>query len=322
MFKKCLDAVDCVIFAGEKQTFSVVLLKREELPFLGDWSLPGSLCATEEDPVETAIKACQEKTSLSLRPKQAHMLSLREKEGRDPRGDRKSFPFLFYVGKELLALKGNARWVRLDQIEKLAFDHGAILNEALGHFWEEFYPAEKFFEAQLPTEFKSFSAPSCKYFPGSFYPWHKGHQACLDFAGENTIVIPDHNPFKPLQDIKCFWRAYRELNRKINAPLFPGYFGLEYKNPTASWLPSTVNEKKVIVMGEDSFLSLPNWLEAEKLLKALSVIEIVPRGKDKAYIKRLSEELLEQFPHLKFIFHGDHPYKEMSSSELRSLKKD
>ena len=41
-----------------------------------------------------------------------------------------------------------AEWVPLREVEALAFDHGAILCEALGHFWGEFFGNEKGKELQ------------------------------------------------------------------------------------------------------------------------------------------------------------------------------
>lgn len=134
--------VDSVIFSvdTEQNRLLVLLVMRHEAPFLGQWSLPGTLVRQGESLENAAYRILSEKI-------RAHNLYLEQLytfggPNRDPRerpnsyGDRylsvSYFALVRFAEAELIAdqVSGIA-WYPLDQVPELAFDHKQIL--AYGH---------------------------------------------------------------------------------------------------------------------------------------------------------------------------------------------
>lgn len=162
------------------------------------------------------------------------------------------------------------------------------------------------------------------FFPGSFNPWHEGHRACVDLAPKdsNLVIVPDFNPWKDREDIQtgCGWEKYMALCLAVkDTPysVFPGFLGLEKSNPTVDWLPFTNVEKKVLLVGEDSFLSLEQWKDTERLISFLSKLYVVPREGDEKLVEDTKIKLLEQRPNLEVEILPGHPHQKLSSTEIR-----
>ena len=137
--KKYINASDSVVLAGSKEEMKLLLIKRKNFPFKGEWAFPGGLIEEDESPEEASKRELFEETGLDLGNMKGIPLEVRSRIGRDPRGDATSYPFLFYI-EDISPLNSGsdaleAKWVSLKEIESLAFDHGAILCEALGFFW-------------------------------------------------------------------------------------------------------------------------------------------------------------------------------------------
>jgi ADP-ribose pyrophosphatase YjhB (NUDIX family) len=134
--------VDNVIFSvdTEQNRLLVLLVMRHEAPFLGQWSLPGTLVRQGESLENAAYRILSEKI-------RAHNLYLEQLytfggPNRDPRelpdsySDRylsvSYFALVRFAEAELIAdqVSGIA-WYPLDQVPELAFDHKQIL--AYGH---------------------------------------------------------------------------------------------------------------------------------------------------------------------------------------------
>ena len=244
-FKK---ASDSIVLTGSKEDLKVLLIKRKNDPYKGFWAFPGGFIEPGEEAYLASKRELFEETGLDLEGLRGIPLSRRGKKGRDPRGEVESFPFLFYrADLEKFKIEGRddaleAKWVLLKEIDELAFDHGAILCEALGYFWGDFFGIEGGKELQnidLPSFLEkgraltSGSTDRITFFGGSFNPWHKGHGACLELCPEkNIIVIPDTNPFKlnerGFEYKVCFWKIFKRMALEMeDTPygFFSGFFG-------------------------------------------------------------------------------------------------
>ncbi|MFD2661875.1 NUDIX domain-containing protein [Paenibacillus thailandensis] len=136
----------------------VLLIRRKEWPFVGQWALPGGFCKETESMYECALRELQEETGVT----DVHMESLNvySKPGRDPRGWMISHAFYALVHDKWLAARRadtDAIDVRLFPAEEalrmeLAFDHRDILRDALNKVREQMLTttiAKEF----LPEEF-------------------------------------------------------------------------------------------------------------------------------------------------------------------------
>ena len=95
------------------------------------------------------------------------------------------------------------------------------------------------------------------------------------------------------------------------------------KNPTYSWitkLKEETNFKLSLIMGFDSFISLPNWTQASLLLNALDCVYIASRGESDDLFISAKESLNANYNHLKIITLGHHKYEELSSTKIRENK--
>lgn len=130
--------VDNVIFSvdTELNRLLVLLVMRHEAPFLGQWSLPGTLVRQGESLEDAAYRILAEK----IRVRNLYLEQLYTFGGpnRDPReaatsyGDRylsvSYFALVRFAEAELIAdhVSGIA-WYPLEQVPELAFDHKQIL---------------------------------------------------------------------------------------------------------------------------------------------------------------------------------------------------
>jgi len=138
-------AVDLVIFTIIDAQLRVLLVKRQEHPFKGDWALPGGFVRVGEgkdqgeDLDEAARRELKEETGLE--PDRVHIEQLYTfgKSGRDPRMRVISVASFALVRPDLAPFVkaggdvSHADWVAVDQLKKvdLAFDHRDIIDLAL-----------------------------------------------------------------------------------------------------------------------------------------------------------------------------------------------
>lgn len=108
----------------------VLLIRRGEDPFAGDWALPGGFVEFGEDPDLAVAREVAEETGLAGLP--FRQFRTFGKPDRDPRGHTVSIVYVAeLVGEPPLVTAGDdaaeARWFPLDQLPDLAFDHERIL---------------------------------------------------------------------------------------------------------------------------------------------------------------------------------------------------
>lgn len=167
------------------------------------------------------------------------------------------------------------------------------------------------------------------FFGGSFNPWHKGHQACLDLIGvdKTCFVIPDRNPLKELREIDPIFTVL-ELSSKIrfrnNQYLVPTFLLDQRKNPTIEWvdkLKKKLPTKKIsLLLGFDSFVNFPNWTKVQDLLPNLHALYIVSRLEHEEEQKIHAKKIHELAPNIMIEFLGRHQYEKLSSTQIREKK--
>ncbi|MGB5594498.1 MAG: NUDIX domain-containing protein [Crocosphaera sp.] len=130
--------VDNVIFSidSRQNRLLVLLVKRQDKPYLNKWSLPGTLVRQGESLEEAAYRILSEKI-------QAHNLYLEQLytfggPDRDPRESPNSygvrylsvsyFALVRFEEAELMANDRHTTWYIMDRVPQLGFDHNQILD--------------------------------------------------------------------------------------------------------------------------------------------------------------------------------------------------
>jgi 8-oxo-dGTP diphosphatase len=124
--------VDTVVLTREP-TPSVLLVQRANAPFAGGWALPGGFVDEREQVAHAAPRELEEETGLLV--ERPELLGVYDTPGRDPRGWTVSVVYLATLPTRC-DVKGSddardARWFAVDDLPELAFDHAAILADAL-----------------------------------------------------------------------------------------------------------------------------------------------------------------------------------------------
>ena len=124
----CALSTDCVVFAGS----AVVLIKRKNPPFQGQYALPGGFVEEDETVEEACIREAKEETNLEV--KNLRLIGVYSKPGRDPRGRTVSAAYLAEADISTLKAGDDAADVELVsdwQNKDLAFDHREILQDTV-----------------------------------------------------------------------------------------------------------------------------------------------------------------------------------------------
>jgi len=125
--------VDCVVFATYDEGLRVLLIRRGEEPFSGDWALPGGFVRVEETTEAAARRELEEETGLkSTYLEQLYTFS---RVDRDPRERVVSVAYYALVKPSALHAGSDAKsaeWIDVSRLPPLAFDHDEILEVALG----------------------------------------------------------------------------------------------------------------------------------------------------------------------------------------------
>ena len=126
-------AVDVVLFIIEEGTLKVLLIRREQAPFAGEWALPGGMVKLEETLDAAALRVLQEETHMrNIYLEQLY--SFGEPE-RDPRERVISVAYYALVSAEKpasgAAANGHYAWRSVNSLPELAFDHRRIVDCAL-----------------------------------------------------------------------------------------------------------------------------------------------------------------------------------------------
>ncbi|MEO0413628.1 MAG: NUDIX domain-containing protein [Verrucomicrobiota bacterium] len=131
-------AVDTAIFTIREDQLQVLLIKREEHPFLGRWSLVGGYVDMQRDSdlESTAKRKLLEKTGIATSYLE-QVITVGNRE-RDPRGWTLSTVYFALLPWKKIQLRAGAgaddvSWVPLNKVsaDDLAFDHWNLLEQSL-----------------------------------------------------------------------------------------------------------------------------------------------------------------------------------------------
>ncbi|MBH48713.1 MAG: hypothetical protein CME71_11140 [Halobacteriovorax sp.] len=223
-------------------------------------------------------------------------------------------------GEDLELRVGNGEWFKLLDPPQLNQAESQALCQWLALQWSQF-PQAGSATVCLPRVLSQPSGEAVCFYPGSFSPWHQGHQECVRQASEimPVMIIPDANPWKNQEHREVNFNEVVKIAKALpeGCHLYTGFVHLNSGNPTSSWLPKTNWSKRYLCMGEDSFLGLANWKNIDVLLEALSGLFIIPRKVDTADFIKAETEIKKIKKDIAIKQMSRHQYEEVSSSEIR-----
>ena len=127
--------VDIVIFSIRGDKLNVLLVQRGKEPYLGKWALPGGFVNIDESLVSAAARELEEETGIEdVILKQLFTYG---DPGRDPRGRVVTVSYYSIIHQDINFQPGGgsdtnqAKWLQIDKLPPLAFDHEDILSCAL-----------------------------------------------------------------------------------------------------------------------------------------------------------------------------------------------
>jgi len=126
--------VDIVIFSIRTRELQVLLVKRGVPPFEGEYAIPGGFLRADESLEQAAKRELHEETS--VRDVYLEQLYSFGDPARDPRGRVVTVAYYALVSSDHLDLTAGAdaaeaKWVAVERLPRLAFDHGKIVAYAL-----------------------------------------------------------------------------------------------------------------------------------------------------------------------------------------------
>lgn len=123
---------DSVLFAKKDGYMHVLLIKRGNEPYKGYWAFPGGFLNMDETVPHCAERELEEETGIRLSGMQ--LVGIYSDVDRDPRGRVITAAYTAITDMpEAVAADdaAAAKWWRLTELPKLAFDHLTILQDAL-----------------------------------------------------------------------------------------------------------------------------------------------------------------------------------------------
>lgn len=132
MYKNKELKIDVVLLSIIDNELSVLLLERPYEPFINKWALPGGFIPENMSADEAAMFQLNKKTGLqNVYLEQLSLFS-------DPKRDPKSIASMAYLSlvdhNAMKTIKTddalNIKWVKISELEDLAFDHNKIIEKA------------------------------------------------------------------------------------------------------------------------------------------------------------------------------------------------
>ena len=125
--------VDITIFTVRNDELNILLIKRAEPPFQGEWAIPGGFVMENEDLEAAAERELVEETGVS--GVYLEQLFTFGAPGRDPRGHTVTVAYSALIPSDNLELTASTdaegvAWFAIDKLPELAFDHDDILEVA------------------------------------------------------------------------------------------------------------------------------------------------------------------------------------------------
>jgi nicotinic acid mononucleotide adenylyltransferase len=166
------------------------------------------------------------------------------------------------------------------------------------------------------------------FFGGTFYPWHEGHGHILTSLKERghgrVVVILDSNPekkFSEIEEAECIKQFIYLQNYFPEICFLPGKWLAAEKNPTVHWMKRLKRrypyQKMTLVVGDDQFHRMENWVEGETLISLLSHLYVFRRQFLPLETEKEIKRWQKKIPSLKVTFLTENPYDRMASRDLR-----
>jgi len=152
---KSAFSVDNVLFGFDDKVIKVLLIKRGEEPYKDYWALPGDLVYPDEDLRDAPMRVLKQLTGIeNMYLEQVKAFGKRD---RHPLGRVITVAYLSLVNVNKVQLKPSSfaeivKWIPIDAIEELAFDHVKILNDCLNSLQQSVQQRPLGFEL-LPERF-------------------------------------------------------------------------------------------------------------------------------------------------------------------------
>lgn len=125
--------VDAVLFRLNGAALEVLLTKRANDPFRGDWALPGGYCAKGQTTLEALSAITKRKIGVDIETDLSYLEQLYtfDTVARDPRGHAVSVTYLGCTkGLEPMAAVQESLFYPVDKLPSLAYDHDEIIHYA------------------------------------------------------------------------------------------------------------------------------------------------------------------------------------------------
>ena len=124
--------VDAVVFDASGTSPKVLLIKRGNEPFKGQWAFPGGFVDMDEELEDAAARELAEEAGLTgVKLQQLHTFG---RCGRDPRGRNITVAFIG-ITKENKIKSGDdaaeAKWFDIDDLPEMGFDHNEVAAVAI-----------------------------------------------------------------------------------------------------------------------------------------------------------------------------------------------
>jgi ADP-ribose pyrophosphatase YjhB (NUDIX family) len=124
---------DVVLFTVRDEKLQLLLIRRRNPPFQGQWALPGGFLDMDEDLADCALRELKEETGIGN--VYLEQLCTFGKPDRDPRERVISVAYYGLTPSETFALKpdtdaSEAAWFAFNEMPELAFDHRQIVQKA------------------------------------------------------------------------------------------------------------------------------------------------------------------------------------------------
>lgn len=164
------------------------------------------------------------------------------------------------------------------------------------------------------------------FYGGSFNPWHKGHQACLNLLSQDKtcFILPDISPHKEIRQVEPVANILELSSRarfSKNQFLVPTFLLNITINPTVNWMERLKrcfpSQNLSLLLGFDSFANLTNWTRASDLLPLLHSIYVASRLEDEEHHELEVLKVRKLAPKIEIVFLGRHEFEAISSTDLR-----
>jgi 8-oxo-dGTP diphosphatase len=128
--------VDAAVFTHSGGKIKVLLIKRGNEPFKGQWAVPGGFVNMDEELEDAIVRELEEETGLT--GVQLGQMRTFGTVGRDPRGRQITIVYIGIAMEEQTKVEAGddaveAKWFDIEELpEDMAFDHNEVIRFAVG----------------------------------------------------------------------------------------------------------------------------------------------------------------------------------------------